>query len=330
LVHQKLFGTTLHRDREPVVLEGYARQVEAQLAAMQDIDVVFSPGTVPIARLRTDKPIVFWTDATYGAIVDEYVWEPPASARSRRLGDAMELEAIARAALAIYCSDWAARSAIERYGANAAKVKVVPFGANVATARTRDDLERLIASRESDRCRILYIGMGWERKGGDIAMRVAQRLNERGLPTRLTMLGQPPPAGTKLPDCVNVAGFIDKRTDEGKRRFDELFGSSHFLILPARAEAFGVVLCEAGSFGVPCLASRVGGIPTIVRDEVNGRTFPRECDPDLYASYVLDRFAEFDSRYRALARSSFDEYTSRLNWDVAGRTVKALLTSLTA
>ena len=162
----------------------------------------------------------------------------------------------------------------------------------------------------------------------NIAMRVAERLNERGLPTQLTMLGQAPPAGTKVPDCVNVLGFIDKRTEDGRRRFDELFGSSHFLILPARAEAFGVVLCEAGSFGVPCLAARVGGIPTIVRDDLNGRTFPREADPDLYASHVIDLFADFDGRYRALARSSFEEYTSRLNWDVAGRTVAALLTSL--
>jgi glycosyltransferase involved in cell wall biosynthesis len=328
LAYQKLLGVALHRDREPVVLEGYARQIEQQLARIPPVDLIFSPGTVAIGRLRTDKPIVCWTDATYGAIVDEYIWEPRASRRSLRLGDALERDVLTRrAALAIYCSDWAARSAIDRYGTDPAKVKVVPFGANVAVTRTRGDVERSIDSRDHDVCRLLFIGVGWERKGADRAMDVARAVNARGLRCELTMLGQSPPPGTKLPEYVKHLGFIDKRKEEGRRRFDELFGASHFLLLPARAEAFGVVLCEACSFGVPCLAGRVGGIPTIVREDVNGRTFPRDCDPDEYAKYVVEQFADTD-RYRNLARGAFDEYESRLNWDVAGRTVKGMLEEL--
>src|SRR5262245_31781290 len=58
LAYQKLLGLALHRDREPVALEGYARQVERRLQDMPDVDVIFSPGTVAIARLRTRTPIV--------------------------------------------------------------------------------------------------------------------------------------------------------------------------------------------------------------------------------------------------------------------------------
>jgi glycosyltransferase involved in cell wall biosynthesis len=80
---------------------------------------------------------------------------------------------------------------------------------------------------------------------------------------------------------------------------------------------------------VPCLAGRVGGIPTIVREDVNGRTFPRDCDPDEYAGSVFDLFSNFE-RYRALARGSFAEYEARLNWDVAAQTVRSLLGALTS
>ena len=138
------------------------------------------------------------------------------------------------------------------------------------------------------------------------------------------MLGSEPPDDVRLPHFVEHVGFIDKRTDEGRRRFDELSGSTHFLLLPARAEAFGVVLCEACSFGVPCLASRVGGIPSIVADDVNGKLFERECDPQRYADFVTGLFADFD-KYRALARSAFAEYETSLNWDVAARRVKEML-----
>ena len=56
---QTLRGRDFQRDREPVVLDGYARQVEAALRGA-NVDLVFSPGSVPIAHLEmnmvADKP----------------------------------------------------------------------------------------------------------------------------------------------------------------------------------------------------------------------------------------------------------------------------------
>lgn len=313
----------LHRDREPIVINAYARQVEAALAKT-DADIVFSVGTTAIAQLRTDRPIVFWTDATYQAMLDSYAWELPVSARSRRLGNAHEKAALDRAALAIYSSEWAAHSAIDHYGADGSKVKVVPFGANISEQRSLDDVKRLLARRTSELCKLLFIGTGWQRKGGDVAVEVARLLNARGVRTELTLLGSDVPQS--LPEFAQRAGFIDKRTPQGRARFDALLGWSHFLLLPARAEAFGIVLCEANSFGVPCIATTVGGIPTIVRDGVNGALLAPDC-----AGAMADRIDQLmrdRAAYEHLAINSFCEYKSRLNWEVAGRTVKSLLQSL--
>lgn len=52
------------RDHEPTVLMNYSTQVEKLLASIH-YDIVFSPGTIPIACLQTEKPIVFWTDASW-------------------------------------------------------------------------------------------------------------------------------------------------------------------------------------------------------------------------------------------------------------------------
>src|SRR5438045_945397 len=223
LLYRKLARRAFHRDREPLILEGYARQVEARLAR-SDAQIVFGPSTIPLARLRTKLPIAFWPDATYAAVQEAYVWELPAAERSKRLGHAMEAEALRKTALSIYSSDWAARSAIERYGADPRKVKVVPYGANVTTSRSADEIERLIDSRARDRWQLLFIGTGWERKGGDIAVELARRLNDAGLPTELNLLGQLP-ANLSLPDYVKRVGFIDKSSAEGRARFDDLFGS---------------------------------------------------------------------------------------------------------
>src|SRR5438094_765548 len=151
IVYRKLWKCELHRDREPVVLDGYAQQIQRKLER-SDAQIVFGVGGVAIAHLQTKLPIVFWADATYAALLDSYRWELPPSKRSRILGAKMEAEGLQRVAMAIFSSDWAAQSAIQRCGADPAKVHVVPFGANIQTKRTPDDIERLIQSRPSDRC----------------------------------------------------------------------------------------------------------------------------------------------------------------------------------
>jgi glycosyltransferase involved in cell wall biosynthesis len=45
------------------------------------------------------------------------------------------------------------------------------------------------------------------------------------------------------------------------------------IILPSEKEGFGRVLLEAGAMSKPAIGSRVGGIPEIIEDGVNGRLF---------------------------------------------------------
>ena len=91
--------------------------------------------------------------------------------------------------------------------------------------------------------------------------------------------------------------------------------------MPTRAEAFGLIFCEASAFALPSLATAVGGVPAAVVDGRNGKLFPMEAGADAYCSFVQDLFCNY-ARYRDLAPSSFDEYTIRLNWRSAAVSVK--------
>jgi glycosyltransferase involved in cell wall biosynthesis len=242
-------------------------------------------------------------------------------------GNKMEKLALEKCKLAIYSSEWAAKTAIENYQVAQSKVKVVPFGANIECDRNLDSIKAIVDSRPSSQCNLLFLGVDWFRKGGDIALEVVRELNRQGLNTKLTVVGCQPITNKPLPPFVKSLGFISKHTNEGREKIDKIISESHFLVLPSQAECYGIVFCEANSFGVPCIATDVGGITTVIKDDLNGKTFSKDANIADYCAYISNLFSDY-SRYKSLALSSFNEYQSRLNWSVAGKAVKKLLMEL--
>jgi glycosyltransferase involved in cell wall biosynthesis len=319
----KLRGRSYPLDRDPHVARAYAADVERRLQSMT-CDLVFSPGTIPIAYLETAHPVAFWADATFGAMLRSYADYHSFSSRAVRAGFDLDARALERADVAFYASDWAAASAIADHGADPDKLEVVPFGANMLITHERDDVVAMVRRRPTDSCRLLFLGVDWSRKGGEKAVEVARILNERGLPTELHVVGSTPARGTEAPDWMHVHGFVDKSTEAGAAFLRRLLEDSHFLIHPATAEAFGVVFCEAAGHGVISIASRVGGIPSAVREGVTGTL----CDPSAPSEEYADRLwrlMEDRSAYETMAVGAFDEYERSLSWEANAVRVRARL-----
>src|SRR5919108_5774210 len=289
-------------ERDPRTGCAYAAQVQEMIKAAK-VDLLLSPGTIPIAYLDTPLPIVFWTDATFAAMRDFYPGFLNLSKTTILAGERMDQLAVDRAELALYASEWAAASARDHYGADPTKVKVVPFGANIRDGPASDSVANFVEERPRDRCHLVFIGIDWERKGGDVAVEVARELNRRGLPTTLSVIGCSPPLAPDVRRFVHILGFLDKGTIAGARQIEAELERAHFLILPSKAECYGLGLGKANAFGVPCVTTNVGGIPTIVRDGVNGAIVDPDAPPATFADVILQRLS-LPSSYRELALSS--------------------------
>jgi glycosyltransferase involved in cell wall biosynthesis len=314
------------KDADPLTLKNYASQIEKKLS-IEKVDVVLSATINPISYLECEQPIVFWADGTFANIHNFYPQYSNLSESVVQDWHTMEKLALQKSRIAIYSSDWAAQSAINDYGADPCKVKVVPFGSNVDSSFNFKTIEDIISSRPQEKCKLLFLGVDWVRKGGEVAYKVAEMLNQSGLETELTIVGCQSPFDENLPDFVKLLGFISKSTNEGKKQIQKLLLESHFLILPTIADCTPVVFCEANSLGVPCLSTTVGGIPTIIRNDINGRLFDKDAQVSEYCSYIESVFKNY-SNYKNLALSAFHEYESRLNWRVAGQEVKNLLMTI--
>lgn len=323
LLYKFLLGKRYVRDADILILKDFAKQTNAKLKTLKP-DMIFSPVSYTLAYLECRQPMAFWADATFAGLIDYYPFHSNLCQESIKNGIAMEQAVFDNCKLAIFSSEWAAKSAIKNYRVDEAKVKVIPYGANIQCNRSLNDIKAIVESKPSNKCNLLFLGVKWLRKGGDIALELAKELNKAGLDTKLTIVGCQPDVEDPLPSFVNSLGFISKSTEAGRAQIARLLTEAHFLILPSRADCTPMVFAEANSFGLPCLTTNVGGIPTVIKNERNGKVFPNDASVTEYCEYVLDLLANY-SQYKNLAESSFQEYQSRLNWSVAVQTVKQLL-----
>ncbi|HSW70201.1 MAG TPA: glycosyltransferase family 4 protein [Gammaproteobacteria bacterium] len=304
----------------------YSEQVAKYLAKL-NADAVIAPQLNPVCYLECKQPLILWTDALYASLLGFYPGFSNHSAESIKQGNLITQECLTRCDLAIFSSDWAARTALEIYGTTKEKVKVVPFGANIECSHTIDDIRALLKLRSEKTVKLLFLGKHWHRKGGDIVFNVAKALHRAGQSVELNFVGCYPPEKINIPDYIKCHGFISKRTPEGTEKISRLLRESHFLFVPSRAEAYGIVFCEANAFGLPCLTSYAGGISTIVKDHVNGMTFALDAPMERYCDYIMQLMQNY-SRYEELALSAFNEYKTRLNWNVAVKQVMQFIEEL--
>lgn len=310
----RAMGRIYRGDREPAYLAASGREFARRIADRPH-DLVFSPGSEIVGHLPTDRPVVFCADATFANLVDYYPDFSRLSPGYLRAGHAMERAALARAALAVYPSQWAADSAIRDYGADPDRVAVIPFGANIGQDNTGAEVESWIDARPRDHLRLLFVGRDWARKGGDLVVDTAHGLVKLGHQVSLDVVGCKIPARHRDLPWITAHGSLRADNPDEARRLSELFARAHFVFVPSRAEAYGMTFAEAAAFGVPVVGTDTGGIPAVVADGENGRLLPLDARPDDYAEAIMDVFSN-EARYRrycSRARLAFEE---KLNWRV--------------
>ena len=83
-------------------------------------------------------------------------------------------------------------------------------------------------------------------------------------------------------DVYEMIHFCGFRSDT-----EHIYSSLDLLVLPSREEGTPLVLLEGMLRGVPVVATRVGGIPEVLKDRVNGLLVPSE-DPIALADAIAD------------------------------------------
>jgi glycosyltransferase involved in cell wall biosynthesis len=258
-------------------------------------DVLVTLGSGCGHRLGRRRPSIHATfdDCT---VVQSAVPESPAKAawieRQKRLYESADL--------CFAASGWAASSIRSDYGIDERKVRVTGFGANVVGR---------VVEKDWSRPRLLWVGVDWYRKGGDLLLKAFQEASIPG--ATLDVVGSHPSISEPNVTCHG--------TVRDASRLRDLFERSTLFVLPSRFEAYGIVFAEAASTGTPLLGTRVGGIPEAIGP--GGLTVPAEDVVSLVAALEQMTVPDVAAAY---GRMAADHAASQTWKNVAERMVNAV------
>ncbi len=257
--------------RLPGPLRSRAIVVREAAPVMQEVgslDAVmfhaFEPYVQSVLRYgKTQKPLVVWSQDNpplSGQVSEpKYGGVHARSERRRRLRYQFDRWCVSRTGLFVPFSKWAGDILISDCGVPAEKVKPIHVGLDL---ELWPYVPQNVPLNGAPRPQILFVGGDFERKGGDLLLKVYMERFASSADLHL-VTKQPPPG---LPPNVQVY------TDLGPNNpcLRALYAQADLFVLPTRADVSSWVALEAMATGRPVIATRMGGIPDIVREGETG------------------------------------------------------------
>jgi len=216
----------------------------------------------------------------------------------------------------------------QQYGRTYTDAFVIPLG-------RRDHRGEVRRRRgENKRLRVLFVSRLERRKGVDVLLPVIARLVRKyahvdfvlaGKDTENTELGETYTAVFRRefagdPEVMSRVTFTGWLSDEALM---QAYADADVFCLPARYESLGLVVIEAMAFGLPVVASGVGGLVEIVEPERSGLLVPVEDEVALEAA--LGRLVEDEALRRRLGERSRRLFEEKFDLAVTvPRTLEAL------
>lgn len=208
-------------------------------------------------------------------------------------------------------------------GCNKQKIEVVYPGIN---------FEKLI--KDSEKPLPVKVLTWLNKNQTTLIIQVGMLRNEKGHDTVLAALGQIKKTGYKFRFLIIGDGELRNHLQQQVSKYglnDDVFFSgaifpvspvykkASLMLMPSRKEAFGMAQVEALSFGIPVIASRVGGIPETIQ---NGKTGVL-VEADNVSEWVnaIQSFFLAPSLYREMAKLGKIDVMARFSINNCVRTI---------
>jgi glycosyltransferase involved in cell wall biosynthesis len=281
-----------------------------------DADFILTNDYCLAGYTPTQKPIILYTDAYFPRNYAEntHPWLAGLSIFSVFFSQHTTARGLKQAALCTFASQFAADEARKYPQTKGKPLTVIPYGANIATPVQPPvrSIENIKAKRRVD---VLFIGKDWELKGGEIAVKVVQQLNQRGTPAHLHIAGVD--LSAQYPhEYLTFYGLLNKDCKDERKTLEMLFQECDVLLVPSKAEGYGLVFVEAAAYGMPSLAYEVGGVTTSVGKKSGGALLPLSKNESDFTDKI-EEWLQIPGMYESLTKVARETYSEEKNWGAA-------------
>ena len=170
-----------------------------------------------------------------------------------------------------------------------ASVKVIHNGLDPLAFEAEQDQEACLPTELVGADFVLNVGTYEHKKGQDVLLEAFRELSGSRPNLKLVLIGRRTPILDELQQAAENMGIKDRTVfveDLPHSKIVPFFKAATMFALPSRKEPFGIVVLEAGAFGLPVVASRVGGLPEILTSPDLGILVDPD-DPSALASAML-------------------------------------------
>ena len=184
------------------------------------------------------------------------------------------------------------RDAMARlYGADPRRISLIPCGVDLGKFRPLDQKAVRARLGLNGEKVLLYVGRVEPLKGLDLLVETAAQMEAGKENVRMMVVGG---GGAGEPETDRVRRLAEERQVDGIIDFigrvehDDLplyYNAADVCVVPSYYESFGLVALESMACGTPVVASRVGGLPTIVQHGHTGHLKSWRC-PEAFANSV--------------------------------------------
>ncbi len=210
------------------------------------------------------------------------------------------------------------RDAMERlYGADANKVSLVPCGVDLSVFRPLD--QKSVRDRlglNGDKI-LLYVGRIEPLKGLDLLVETAAQM-DIGETVRMIVVGADGNGGLELDRVKQLAkerDLEDQIDFVGQVDHTELplyYTAADVCVVPSYYESFGLVALESMACGTPVVATRVGGLSTIIHHGRTGYLKSWRC-PEAFAN-SLEMIISSDGLQQSMGEAA-RKRAEGMGWD---------------
>ncbi|MBO0877382.1 MAG: glycosyltransferase family 4 protein [Pseudonocardia sp.] len=240
--------------------------------------------------------------------------------------DARERDTLRAAHAVVATSAWAAGRLVEHHGLSASRLRVITPGADAAP----------LAPGTDGASGLLCVASVTERKGHDVLVEALCDLDD--LEWTCTCVGpltRDPGYVTRVRELIERGGLTGRVRLAGPRAGGALaaaYAAADLLVLPSRAETYGMVVTEALARGIPVLASSVGGVPEAMGTAPGG-ALPGMLVPPSDPAALADALRHWlvTQEQRGLLREAARGRRGTLNtWTATSRRMAGVLARLSA